>query len=234
MVYDHLFTTLRIFLLLYLPSYISIVSITPNQTIKDGDVLVSSRKLFALGFFSRGNSGKRYVGRDNPVNDSSGLLVIDADGGLGVHSSGTEMAMKRLSKSSGQGNEEFKNEVMLIVKLQPKNLVRILGYCVQDEEKMLIYEYLPNKSLDLFIFNEMKRTSLDWTIRLEIIFGIAKGILFLHQDSRLRIIHRDLKASNILLDYDMNLKIADFGVWDLWKEGRALEIIDTSLGESYP
>ncbi|KAM1456041.1 hypothetical protein FF1_005118 [Malus domestica] len=143
---------------------------------------------------------------------------------------GKYIAVKRLSKNSEQGDREFKTEVTLVSQLHHRNLVGLLGFCLKAGERILIYEYVPNTSLNHFIFDPINHGHLNWETRYKIIRGISRGLLYLHEDSCPRIIHRDLKPSNILLDEDMNPKIADFGMAQLFMMDQTLGDTKTIMG----
>lgn len=133
---------------------------------------------------------------------------------------GREVAVKRLKIGSSQGDVEFLNEINLISRIQHKNLVKLLGCSVINSERLLVYEYLQNGSLDNIIFDIEKRHLLDWGQRYEIIVGTARGLAYLHEESEIRIIHRDIKASNILLDNKHKPKITDFGLAKLFEDDK--------------
>ncbi|KAJ1294240.1 hypothetical protein BS78_01G130700 [Paspalum vaginatum] len=148
----------------------------------------------------------------------------------GLLPDGRQIAVKRLDKASGQGLKELRNELLLVAKLRHNNLAKLLGVCLKGQEKLLVYEYLPNRSLDTFLFVPEKRQLLDWETRYRILYGTARGLLYLHEDSQIRIIHRDLKASNILLDAEMNPKISDFGLARLFIGDKTTTITSQVVG----
>ncbi|PWA60773.1 leucine-rich repeat transmembrane protein kinase [Artemisia annua] len=126
---------------------------------------------------------------------------------------GTIIAVKQLSSRSRQGNREFLNEIGVISCIQHPNLVKLHGCCIEEDQLLLVYEYMENNSLASALFDSNKsRTLLDWATRFKICVGIARGLAFLHEESRLKIVHRDIKATNVLLDKDLNPKISDFGL----------------------
>ncbi|XP_022927452.1 probable LRR receptor-like serine/threonine-protein kinase RFK1 isoform X1 [Cucurbita moschata] len=126
---------------------------------------------------------------------------------------GTIVAIKQLSSKSRQGNREFLNEIGMISCLQHPNLVKLHGCCIEGDQLLLVYEYLENNSLARALFGpSYSRLNLDWPTRLRICIGIAKGLAYLHEESSLKIVHRDIKATNVLLDGELNPKISDFGL----------------------
>ncbi|KAL5564115.1 hypothetical protein UlMin_027279 [Ulmus minor] len=137
----------------------------------------------------------------------------------GVLSDSSAIAVKQLSSKSRQGNREFVTEIGMISALHHPNLVKLYGCCVEGNQLLLIYEYLENNSLARALFGPVEnRIHLDWPTRQKICLGIAKGLAYLHEESRLKIVHRDIKATNVLLDKDLNAKISDFGLAKLDEE----------------
>ncbi|XP_021813168.1 probable leucine-rich repeat receptor-like serine/threonine-protein kinase At3g14840, partial [Prunus avium] len=137
----------------------------------------------------------------------------------GILLDGTIIAVKQLSSKSKQGNREFVNEIGMISGLQHPNLVRLYGCCIEANQLLLVYEYMENNSLARALFvPEESPLKLDWPTRQKICIGIARGLNFLHEESALKIVHRDIKTTNILLDRDLNSKISDFGLARLDEE----------------
>ncbi|XP_065632067.1 probable LRR receptor-like serine/threonine-protein kinase At1g56140 [Quercus suber] len=184
--------------------------------------------------------------RKPPTNDDEELLGIDAktftfsyaelktatedfnldnklgEGGFGPVYKGTlndgrVIAVKQLSVTSHQGKNQFLTEIATISAVQHRNLVKLYGCCIEGDKRLLVYEYLENKSLDQALFGK-RILNLDWSTRFNICLGVARGLAYLHEESRLRIVHRDVKASNILLDSDLIPKISDFGLAKLYDD----------------
>ncbi|XP_050290691.1 probable leucine-rich repeat receptor-like serine/threonine-protein kinase At3g14840 isoform X2 [Quercus robur] len=131
----------------------------------------------------------------------------------GILLDGTVIAVKQLSSKSKQGSREFVNEIGIMSGLQHPNLVRLYGCCIEGKQLLLVYEYMENNSLAHTLFGPADgQLKLDWLTRQKICVGIARGLAFLHEESTLKIVHRDIKSTNVLLDRDLNPKISDFGL----------------------
>lgn len=153
---------------------------------------------------------KRATGNFNPENKLG-------QGGFGMvfkgKWEGRDIAVKRVSEKSHQGKQEFISEITTIGNLNHRNLVKLLGWCYERKEFLLVYEYMPNGSLDRYIFlGDKSRSNLTWETRKNIIRGLAQALEYLHNGCEKRILHRDIKASNVMLDSDFNAKLGDFGL----------------------
>ncbi|XP_062115774.1 probable LRR receptor-like serine/threonine-protein kinase At1g56140 [Humulus lupulus] len=157
-------------------------------------------------------------GATNDFNSTNKL----GEGGFGPVYKGTledgrVVAVKQLSVTSHQGKSQFVAEIATISAVQHRNLVKLYGCCIEGDKRLLVYEYLENKSLDQALFGKHS-LKLDWPTRFDICMGVARGLTYLHEESRLRIVHRDVKSSNILLDYSLIPKISDFGLAKLYDD----------------
>nr|XP_048323628.1 proline-rich receptor-like protein kinase PERK1 isoform X2 [Ziziphus jujuba var. spinosa]XP_048323629.1 proline-rich receptor-like protein kinase PERK1 isoform X2 [Ziziphus jujuba var. spinosa] len=129
----------------------------------------------------------------------------------GILPNGKQVAIKQLRAGSAQGDREFRSEVEVISRVHHRYLVSLVGYCISGEERLLIYEFVPNKTLEFHLHGK-GRPTMNWPTRMKIALGSARGLAYLHEDCQPKIIHRDIKAANILLEDDFVPKVADFGL----------------------
>ncbi|CAN1184406.1 L-type lectin-domain containing receptor kinase IX.1 [Linum perenne] len=169
--------------------------------------------------FEKGTGPKRFsyreLSRATANFSDSGKL---GEGGFGgvykgiLTNSGSEIAVKRVSRTSRQGKKEYISEVRIISRLRHRNLVQLIGWCHEKNELLLVYEFLPNGSLDQHLFSGERSTVLDWPVRYKIALGLASGLLYLHEEWEQCVVHRDIKSSNVMLDSNFNAKLGDFGL----------------------
>lgn len=163
--------------------------------------------------------GRRYTRRE--MEEATGGLAaanVMGEGGYGVVfrgvlRDGTAVAIKNLHNNRGQAEKDFRMEVQTIGRVRHKNLVSLLGYCSEGSCRMLVYQYMENSNLDKWLHHDDSEISpLTWDIRMRILLGTAKGLAYLHEGLEPKIVHRDIKSSNILLDRQWNAKVSDFGL----------------------
>ncbi|KAJ7943765.1 Lectin receptor kinase [Quillaja saponaria] len=167
--------------------------------------------------FEKGTGPKRFTYRElsRATNEFSGGGKLGEGGFGGVYkgllvNSNTEIAVKKVSKGSKQGKKEYISEVKIISRLRHRNLVQLIGWCHEKGEFLLVYEFMPNGSLDSHLFE--RKILLTWEIRYKVALGLASALLYLHEEWEQCVVHRDIKSSNIMLDANFNAKLGDFGL----------------------
>lgn len=173
----------------------------------------SSEPGFSSGFSSKSTFTYQELAKATENFSDSNLLGQGGFGYVhkGVLSNGKEVAVKQLKIGSGQGEREFQAEVETISRIHHRHLVSLVGYCIAGSQRLLVYEFVPNDTLEFHLHGK-GRPTMNWETRMRIALGSAKGLAYLHEDCHPKIIHRDIKASNILLDLTFEAKVADFGL----------------------
>ncbi|XP_029131089.1 probable receptor-like protein kinase At2g42960 isoform X2 [Cajanus cajan] len=199
-----------------------------KQSISSHGALATASPLVGLPEFSHLGWGHWFTLRDlEMATNRFSTENIIGEGGYGIVYKGrlvneTEVAVKKLLNNLGQAEKEFRVEVEAIGHVRHKHLVRLLGYCVEGVHRLLVYEYVNNGNLEQWLHGDMhQHGALTWEARMKVILGTAKALAYLHEAIEPKVIHRDIKSSNILIDDEFNAKVSDFGLAKLLDSGES-------------